>query len=200
MGCTNPSSVRLQSLSSRPPCPPGPQTNRPCAPVRGHSPRESPLLVTQVLGAEAGGEGEELIPMNFYGTGLTPSLDWGPGRERHAFGRAPRPLPAPPCSMLCLRAERPGDGASPVLVCSSQLSTALDEFQEENHSEPTALFDFTPALLPRLPPCTAWNVPPALARPSSASRRGPHVVWRSPCMSQGRNSQLSALGQGNGSR
>lgn len=103
VGCTNPSSVRLQSLSSRPPCPPGPQTNRPCTPVRGHSPRESPLLVTQVLGAEAGGEGEDLIPMNFYGTGMTPSLDWGPGRERHAFGRAPRPLPARPCSVSELR-------------------------------------------------------------------------------------------------
>lgn len=62
----------------------------------------------------------------------------------------------------------------------AQLSTVLDEFQEENHSEPTAVFDFLLALLPRLTPCTAWNFSQALARPSSASRKSPHVVWRSP--------------------
>lgn len=49
--------------------------------MHGQSPRES--LFTQVLGAQAGGEGEELIPMNFYGTGLTPRLDWDSRRERH---------------------------------------------------------------------------------------------------------------------
>lgn len=78
------------------------------------------------------------------------------------------------------------------------LSTVLEQFQEETHSEPAVVFNFIPTLTSRLSPCTALELRPC----TGPSHLG---VWEKPTrglgkpMSQWWGGQLSASGHGNGS-
>lgn len=80
-----------------------------------------------------GADGEELIPSafinRFYSTNMPPGTDWNPGGS--ATLQPPLRHDASP-----LRAQRPRDSSG-----FSSDSTVLDEFQQENHSEPTVVFN-----------------------------------------------------------
>lgn len=127
-----------------------------------------------------------LVPMNIYPSLLCERHDPRPGlghQKGQAFLRRSSRPPLPTSLTALLRAEGHGDRAA--------LSTVLEQFQEETHSEPAVVFNFIPTLTSRLSPCTAlelcphWPVPPwrlGNAHTCSGEAHEPVVGWSALCI------------------
>lgn len=128
----NPKSICLQSQGSWPACPPASKPPIPERLCMNMGPL--PLVIRGMEGVQWG----ELFQWTFINHLYRhdPRCGRGPQKGQTSFSKAP-------CSShlhaSSLKAERSGE--------SSECSTVLDEFQEENHPEATVVFNFIPSLL-----------------------------------------------------